>query len=542
MFCYQCVPRVWKRPPICKRCGSDTDYFTSGLCRRCHRSGPWIESCRECLAWGVTRHEKWLCQGCRRWRRCYETSANCGSCRRLVTVNEDGYCRLCWRQASSLRVPHCRIDVIEANRNGQQLVFADQFRVRTWPAETAEASKELRPTWPAGYPVSHRQLALFDAPRILTPGSHNEMLAPPVPELAAALEHAVEEHAAEYGWAKSLRISTQRGIRVLLALQDTHGARIRASELAVLSQLPNTTTQPVLDVLSATGILEDDRDPPLEAWFRKRTACLPEPMRSEVTEWFHALRDGSTSTPRTRPRSLSTVQIRVTSVVGALESWSTAGHSSLREITRDELMEVLPADDRRRHVLGSLRSLFRFLKARKLVFLNPTAHMRSEQPQPNHPLPMDVQDLRDAVNSTKPARAALAALVVFHGLRTGELRSLRLMDVRDGRLHLAGRSVVLAAPVRVRITGWLDERARRWPNTLNPHLFVNQFTAVRTMAVSQTWISKNNALPARAMREDRILQEALATQGDVRRLCDLFGITVGAAVRYVLPDDPVLSI
>lgn len=29
--CYECVPRVWKRPAVCKRCGSATDYFTSGL-------------------------------------------------------------------------------------------------------------------------------------------------------------------------------------------------------------------------------------------------------------------------------------------------------------------------------------------------------------------------------------------------------------------------------------------------------------------------------------------------------------------------------
>jgi hypothetical protein len=35
-----------------------------------------------------------------------------------------------------------------------------------------------------------------------------------------------------------------------------------------------------------------------------------------------------------------------------------------------------------------------------------------------------------------------------------------------------------------------------------------------------------------ALREDRILQEIHASGGDIRRICDLFGLTVDAAVRY----------
>ena len=40
-----------------------------------------------------------------------------------------------------------------------------------------------------------------------------------------------------------------------------------------------------------------------------------------------------------------------------------------------------------------------------------------------------------------------------------------------------------------------------------------------------------------AIREDRILHEALATRGDVRRLTDLFGLSVHAASRYATVDD-----
>jgi hypothetical protein len=35
-----------------------------------------------------------------------------------------------------------------------------------------------------------------------------------------------------------------------------------------------------------------------------------------------------------------------------------------------------------------------------------------------------------------------------------------------------------------------------------------------------------------AIREDRILHEAHASGGDIRRICDLFGLSVTAAERY----------
>jgi hypothetical protein len=32
--------------------------------------------------------------------------------------------------------------------------------------------------------------------------------------------------------------------------------------------------------------------------------------------------------------------------------------------------------------------------------------------------------------------------------------------------------------------------------------------------------------------EDRILDEPIASEGDIRRLCDLFGLTIAGAKRY----------
>jgi hypothetical protein len=131
----------------------------------------------------------------------------------------------------------------------------------------------------------------------------------------------------------------------------------------------------------------------------------------------------------------------------------------------------------------------------------------------------------------------LATLVAFHALTSGQLRALKLTDLRDGRIYLPGRTVILADSVRQQLNRWLEERRRRWPHSANPHLFISSYTAVRTTPVSNHWITISNAVPVQAIREDRILHEALATGGDVRRLGDLFGLTVGGAERYAHTTD-----
>jgi hypothetical protein len=58
---------------------------------------------------------------------------------------------------------------------------------------------------------------------------------------------------------------------------------------------------------------------------------------------------------------------------------------------------------------------------------------------------------------------------------------------------------------------------------------------VRESPVSSPWITHALGISPQAVREDRILREALATGGDIRRLCDLFGLTAGGAERYARP-------
>jgi len=94
------------------------------------------------------------------------------------------------------------------------------------------------------------------------------------------------------------------------------------------------------------------------------------------------------------------------------------------------------------------------------------------------------------------------------------------------------RSIPLAEPVRARIAAWLTYRNQRWPRTVNPHLFISKRSALRATPVGVGWITNTLGMTTQTVREDRILNELHATGGDVRRICDLFGLSIAGAARY----------
>ncbi|MEQ7011384.1 hypothetical protein ABN028_35000 [Actinopolymorpha sp. B17G11] len=487
-------------------------------------------SCLDCLAWGANRNNGWRCEACRGWQKLYK-QGGCPSCRRVLPLGADGFCRLCWRQAAGKRPHGNGPSVLEANRHGQQLFLADTFRQKRrscrHPPMPATAVTRV-----GVFPVAYEQLVLFPAGHGLHTFEVSRFAVPRVPELASLLDRACFEHAAAHGWTKTRRNDARAGIRILLACQDTPGAAIRASEAGMLAQV-DVNIQPVLEVLAGAGMLDDDRPRSLDVWFANHLEGLPEPMASEVRTWYEVLRDGSATSPRSLPRSRTTTQIRIRCAIPVLHGWAAEGHRSLREITRDDIKAALPALGSPRALVGqALKSLFRVSKARRVVFVNPTTHIRTGRPETRQPLPMNLAIVKDSMNCDQPVRAALAALLAFHAPRPGQLRTLHLTDIHDGRLYLPSHTVLLAEPVKQRLTAWLDHRAARWPNTANPHLFINTRTAGRLGQVSGGWINHILGVSAQTVREDRILDEAIATDGDTRRLCDLFGLSIKAAERY----------
>jgi integrase len=278
----------------------------------------------------------------------------------------------------------------------------------------------------------------------------------------------------------------------------------------------------------------DDREPAIRSWAAGLIADLPQQMRTELDAWFEVMANGSSSAPRRRPRSETTIRLHLRWAIPALTAWASAGHNSLREITPEHIRAALPPSGNPRSTMGAgLRSIFSVLKTRKLIFTNPIGRIRTGTHERRQPLPLETAVIRDALLSPNTARAALAALTAFHALRAGELRNARVTDAHDGRLQVGQRSIPLAEPARVRISAWLTYRDQCWPDTANPHLFLNHWNATRTDPVGQRWLGLTLGMPARVLREDRILHEIHTSGGDVRRVCDLFGLTVGAALRYL---------
>ena len=168
------------------------------------------------------------------------------------------------------------------------------------------------------------------------------------------------------------------------------------------------------------------------------------------------------------------------------------------------------------------------------MFVNPTARLTHWIPTGQPPRAADLDLVAAALDGPDAARAAVVALVCFHGLTAGQIRHLQLTDIRDRRLHIDGRIIPLADPVTTRLDTVLRQRRQRWPHTTNPHVFIHHRTARRHDPVGSRWLKLLVDYPGGTaqLRQDRILHEAIASRGDTRRLCDMFGLSINAASRY----------
>jgi len=526
-YCYDCLPGGPFVAPTCRTCAS-TQYFSEGLCETCHPGGPsHLGTCRGCLAWGVSR-ERGRCWVCRWWQGHYP-HADCHYCGRTTPVGEWGACRLCLEQARLAQEPGRALDFADANRAGQQLFFANlQFQRRRTPRLEAEPRRRQRTTFT---PVAWRQLTLFELDPDLEVIRERALASDS--ELIRYCSEVVRDHAAAHGWSKRQRNVVVYSLRLLQVLQETPGAKINATDVLQLPRYEGNINS-TLDVLDAAGLLIDDRTPHVERYFAAKTSNLPEPMRTQLEVWLEVMLGGSSVAPRQRSRDPQTARLQIMGIAPIMRAWAAAGHESLAEITSDDVRVALLSQRgaHRNFAEGGLRSLFKVLKGRKLVFFNPTRGMPLTPVGHSVPLPLDTEAIRQALNSPDPAVALAVALVAFHALTSKELGQLKLTNIVDGRLNLGGRVIPLADPVRVRLAAWLDHRARRWPGSINAHLFVSRRSAPRLIAVGSQFPWTNTNLRPQALREDRILQEIHATGGDVRRVCDLFGLSVDAALRY----------
>ncbi|TXI41667.1 MAG: hypothetical protein E6Q57_16630 [Mycobacterium sp.] len=540
-FCYDCLPGGPFVPPSCEKCGS-TAYFSQGLCERCHPGSPErVGVCKGCLAWGVYRQHNWMCWACRWWQGHYPKGV-CTYCHRDTWIGDQGACRLCLEQARMLQEPGRALDLPGANRYGQQLFFANmQFQRRKTQRLKQPTKKRVRPSWEPFTPSPWFQPALIDIdadPDLLKRRAELENS-----ELTRYCAAIVRDQVEQYGWTTRQRNDVIRSLRLLQALRDTPNAKIRASDVMQLPRYDGNI-QATLDVLDAAGLLIDDRPKPVERYFRSKTAALPAPIREQLEIWLTTMLDGSVTAPRQLARDPMTVRVHVTALAPLMNAWATTGVQSLAEITREQALAALPPSGSQRALAErGLHSLFKVLKARKLIFHNPMAGVTNTRINPNLPLPVDTGLIRQELDSPHPAVALCVAFVAFHALLPKQLAAMLLTDIVDGDLHIDGRTIPLATPVRERLTRWLNYRNHRWPNSRNPHLLVHHRSASRLLPVDARHPWKFSAVKPRALREDRILAEARES-GDARRLTDLFGIHIMTTNRYLDaagPPEPAAS-
>ncbi|SDT13755.1 Site-specific recombinase XerD [Actinoplanes derwentensis] len=441
-----------------------------------------------------------------------------------------------------LRHDDKRITVEDANRHGQQLFFAGMFKVQV---TIRTLDRRPRPaTEPASAPLrahsiwqpANKQLPLFYLPHDFRAGFDNGFPEPPDSVLVDVLSRELADFATRYGWSPPVAKRARRALHRLLAVQEHPDDKIKVSQLKQLNRI-NLPMLRIRDFLNAHDLLEDDTEPKLLAWFAGKTRGVPEPMLAELTLWRDIQWHGHPTPPRSRPRTHNTIQYRLNAVLPILHRWAHHdGYESLREIHRDDVLAALaetPAGTQRFGAGSALRALFKTLRAHKVVFRDPTLHITLGANFYRKIVPEDLAGIREAINSEDHTTALLAAMLAFHALRSGQLRALKVTDIQDGHLHLDQRSIPLADPVRERLASYLDYRNSRWPQTANPHLFIHVHNAGGVKSANSTWIGKKLGTSPRNIRTDRIVQEVLATGGDIRRICDMFGLSVDGAVPYV---------
>lgn len=222
-----------------------------------------------------------------------------------------------------------------------------------------------------------------------------------------------------------------------------------------------------------------------------------------------------------------------------LLTWSQT-RQHLREVTEDDVADVL--DSQRGHqragTFTSLRSLFRFAKRRRLVFVDPTRRLHVGRAPKRTTLPMTTDELaavkRAAVTTVQ---RLVVALVAVYAARPSAIRLLCLddLDLPRRRIRIGGRAHSMPELVHRLMTDWLTERQRTWPHTPNQHVLVSTGSAADTGPVTAyylTWHLSMQGVHLEHLRADRVLHEALAADADPLHLAAAFNLSDQTAIEY----------
>ena len=236
---------------------------------------------------------------------------------------------------------------------------------------------------------------------------------------------------------------------------------------------------------------------------------------------------------------MATIQNYMNNVRPVLIDWSLR-YEHPREVTREDILTVLKGlhGSERNNVLVAMRRLFAFCRKTRVIFRDPTRGLRVGQHPYGIVQPLDQRDLDQAVEiATTPVARLVLILAAVHAARKAAIIGLKLedLDLGNRRLTIAGRTRPIDELSYQILLAWLDHRRTRWPNTANPHLIINQNSAMRTGPVATLWGKKElrgRAATLERLRVDRQLEEGLTYGPDPLHLATVFGLDPKTAIRY----------
>jgi hypothetical protein len=174
-----------------------------------------------------------------------------------------------------------------------------------------------------------------------------------------------------------------------------------------------------------------------------------------------------------------------------------------------------------------------------LIFANPMRGIRGGKLATTIPASLSAEEVGAVAHAAlqDPALRVVVALSGIHALPSYQIRTMlqEQVDLAGRRLDPEGLDRPLDEYTAEAVTHYLDYRHGRWPNSTNPHLLINRNTATTMTAVSPSWMGKLvRPLPISLdrLRQDRILQEALASGADPLRLSHIFSLGAKTSLRY----------
>jgi hypothetical protein len=498
---------------------------------RIRRAATPIGSCPDCLSWGASYGPQSYCRACYDFTRRHGRG-QCAGCARGIAVKK-GHCRLCWLQAGVAAAGRRRLTAADFAPAGYwQLSLAGMSRVgSTGPARQdppdGPAAPDAGPAW-IQLQLSGPGESLHLDKRHWTAAAITSPALQQARGIAAGL-------AGVRGWNDRIIAETARALAVVLAGHQP-GDMIAWSQLPAALHRRDLSITRAAEILALAGLLDDDRIPSFTALARARLALLPAPMAADVQDW---LRTRSQGGPRSRPRDQDTVRMNFNRVHPLLLQWARH-YTHLREVTAGDVIAATKPlhGSLRPQALTALRSLFGHAKKTGAIFRDPTRGVHD----PQRPLiliqPLQPAEIDQAASAALTPAARLAvALAAVHAASPKTIRELHLGDTDLGgrRLVIAGSARPLDDLTASLLLAWLTHRGRRWPGTANPHLLINQQTAMTTRPVSENWLAGScRGLTATLgrLRVDRQLEEALTCGADPLHLAAVFGLDDTTAIKY----------